>query len=441
MSVILDPIYLPALKGRIGRWAFYTVLMKFREVAERIHLSDEIYQNKRLSDMVQRTIQKSRVGVIANYLIVEKERFFPAMVVAVFDGEPNWIEFSVKKHSENLDLNLSGLDVSKLDSFGLLALRGDETLFPLDGQHRLAGIRRALTDPEADQSFLGDDEIAVMLVAHEHSDLGRTRSRRLFTVLNKRAVPVKKHETIALDEDDVMAIATRHLVERYEPLSQEGVVLFQTNASIPRDNCSAFTTIVTIYDMLFDLFTALAKRKAVALKFNRPNDDWLEVYLKCAEHFYSEMMRTFRDVGECLTNQSLSGVIAKNRREDGGHVLFRPVGQRLIAQLVARVVTDGSQEKFEDPNVDPGRVKELACVALTNGFQTFSTLPTDLASKPYARLIWEPETGKMRVGRAALLRDVILRRYKLLRGASEKSLRRRLKSSLGEEYEVGDFYW
>ena len=442
MNQDLGPIYLPALKGQIGQWAFYTVLMKFREVAERIHLSKEIYESEGLSDMVQRTIKESRVGAIASYLNMEKERFFPAMVVAVFDGEPNWFDFSVKKYNEKLQLDLSGLDVSKLDSFGLLQLNGDESLFPLDGQHRLAGIREALRDKGAEKKFLGDDEIAVMLVAHEHSTKGRRRSRRLFTVLNKRAVPVKKHETIALDEDDVMAIATRHLVERYEPLARsDELVLFRTNASIPSDNSSALLAIVTIYDMLFDLFRALAKRSSVYLKFNRPDDNWLEVYLGCAEHFFTKMADTFDEVRYCLNEPYSSKVIARNRREDGGHILFRPVGQRLIAQLVSSMVIHAYQEKFEDPRVDPKRVKKLAKDAISEGFHEFTTLPTDISRKPYASLIWELDTGKMRVGRAALLRDVILSRYELLRGKPQETLRERLKSSVGEEYEVHDFYW
>ena len=52
MKEKLEPLYLPALKGRVGSWAFYTTLMKFSEIEERIQMSDEVYQNKNLSDMV-----------------------------------------------------------------------------------------------------------------------------------------------------------------------------------------------------------------------------------------------------------------------------------------------------------------------------------------------------------------------------------------------------
>ena len=46
------------------------------------------------------------------------------------------------------------------------------------------------------------------------------RTRRLFTTLNRYAKPVKKSEIIALDEDDIIAIITRELVEKY-PLFRE----------------------------------------------------------------------------------------------------------------------------------------------------------------------------------------------------------------------------
>ena len=172
--------------------------------------------------------------------------------------------------------------------------------FPLDGQHRLAGIRSALEEPSEAREFLSDDEVTVMLVAHEPDEEGRTRSRRLFTVLNKRAVSVKKHETIALDEDDVMAIATRDLVEKFSPLSNAGVVSFSTSANIPTTNHTAFTTIVTLYDMLFDLFRAVSRRKSEELRFNRPDDDWTNVYIACARSFFSDVMSTFIEVGRCL---------------------------------------------------------------------------------------------------------------------------------------------
>lgn len=441
MNKKLDPAYLPALKGRIGKWAFYTTLMTFAEVNDRIRLSDEIYKNKNLSDMVQRSVNSERAKNIAEYLRQEEERFFPAMVVAVFEGEPNWFEFTISKQAGDIDFDINQLSRAKLDSFGFLALNGSERLFPLDGQHRLAGIRRALDEPESLEYYLPNDEVTVMLVAHEPSDEGRMRSRRLFTVLNKRAVSVKKHETIALDEDDVMAIGTRYLVERFDPLSRDGVVSFRTNANIKANEHGIFTAIVTLYDILNDLFKVISKRKLEELKFNRPDDRWIDVYRSCAECFFGQMMEKFPEVKRCLTDENPSNVIAANRREDGGHILFRPVGQRLLAQLVAEGTRGSFEEAFEDDTNKVEKVKEKAEDAIRSAFERFADLPTELTGKPYSELIWEPDTKKMQVSRATIVRDIILKRYGLIKPSVDSRLLSRLKSSIGEERELAEFLW
>ena len=441
MTPQLNATYLPALKGSVGRWAFYTTLMKFSEVAERIKLSDEIYQNKNLSDMVQRTVRSSRIAEIADYLSNDEERFFPAMVVAVFGGEPNWVDFSITSGDSQSGIDLSELDKSKLDAFGILVLKGNERLFPLDGQHRLAGIREALTLPGAKEKFLDDDEVAVMLVAHESSKEGRTRSRRLFTVLNKRAVPVKKHETIALDEDDVMAIATRYLVESFDPLTREDIVLFRTNANMPSNNDSAFTTIVTVYDMLYDLFRVVSRKSPEELKYHRPDSAWMNVYIACARKFFSNMMETFPEVKQCLSDDNPRAIIGRNRRVDGGHVLFRPVGQRLMAQTVAESIRSSFREKFGFGTRSALEATKQIDVTMQKAFQRFRTLPTDLTEPPYLNSIWEPGTCKMRVKRMAIVRDVILKQYGLIRSSVERRLDERIKSSVGSGSSIKDFLW
>jgi len=61
------------------------------------------------------------------------------------------------------------------------------------------------------------------------------RTRRLFTTLNKTAKAVTKGEIIALDEDDVMAIVVRNLVENH-PHFTEQRVLIVAQANLPATN-------------------------------------------------------------------------------------------------------------------------------------------------------------------------------------------------------------
>ncbi len=66
------------------------------------------------------------------------------MVVAVFGGTPDWHPFQIRAQNAKDGIDIPDLDVSKVDAFGFLSLDGTETLFTLDGQHRLAGIMAAL---------------------------------------------------------------------------------------------------------------------------------------------------------------------------------------------------------------------------------------------------------------------------------------------------------
>jgi DNA sulfur modification protein DndB len=96
------------------------------------------------------------------------------------------------------------------DSIGFLRLTGTEKLFAIDGQHRLSGIKHAI---EHDLE-LSEELVPVIFVGHANTVVGMRRTRRLFTTLNKTAVPVTKRDIIiALDEDDVMAITARRLYE------------------------------------------------------------------------------------------------------------------------------------------------------------------------------------------------------------------------------------
>lgn len=435
-------MYLPALKGRVGKWAFYTTLMKFSEVNSRISLSDEIYHNKGLSDLIQRTIESSRAKAISEYLRSEEERFFPAMVVAVFEGAPNWLEISINSSSDQADFDNSLLDLAKLNSFGLLELSGDEKLFPLDGQHRLAGIRKALSNHSQEDDLISSDEITVMLVAHEASKAGRIRSRRLFTVLNKRAVPVRKHQTIALDEDDVMAIATRHIVEEFDPLSKKGIVSCRTNANIPTTDYSTFTTIITLYDMITNIFRPLSKRSTYELKINRPNEIWLPVYLNAATTFFELLLKHFPEVNHCLTSKTPSKIISKQRHSEGGHILFRPVGQNIFSELVAYYIKATWKYGYELAKFDPDLVLRETEKCLGKAFEVFRNIPTDLTMKPYTNLIWIPETQKMEIGRKSIVRDIILMRYDLLSVVKESNkLNVRLRKALGESFNIEDFIW
>ena len=151
--------------------------MNLRELSTRVNYAKELHTNKSLSDMIQRALEDKRSKEIAAYLKDNSDRFFNSLVVAVYDGEPNWHPLSDVKSRYDTQPALE-LSEETIESVGFLTLRGDEKLFALDGQHRLAGIKRAIRDGMA----LSDDEISVIFLGHRNTADGieATRCRTRF---------------------------------------------------------------------------------------------------------------------------------------------------------------------------------------------------------------------------------------------------------------------
>ena len=46
----------PAIRARMGDWQYYMVRMKMREVARKVQLSQDIYEDRTIRDAVQREL-------------------------------------------------------------------------------------------------------------------------------------------------------------------------------------------------------------------------------------------------------------------------------------------------------------------------------------------------------------------------------------------------
>ena len=394
--------YYPSLRGTFGDWTYYSCLMSAKDVMDRVSFSDEIHPNKALSSLIQRTLKAGRAKEIGNYLLREPQRFFNSMVVAVYGGEPVWHGFS-NFRPQAADINLSEVSEEAEDSVGFLSFSGDEKLWALDGQHRLAGIRNAL----GRDSALESDQVSMLLVAHSNSKAGLKRTRQLFTTLNKTARPVGKGEIIALDENDTMAIVSRELFDFDPHFAEEKIKFAQTDNVSVSDG--ELTTIGNLYDVLYAIFSKYPKPKAKQdLRFIRPADDELGSYIATAKDFFAGLAAHFNPLGTFFNTPSgrSAGVVHRHRTASGGHVLFRPIGLKVFAEITAQLLSKG--HSLDDA---------LARVAL---------LPTDLNDQPYVNVIWQ--NGKIIASGRVLARDQLL--YMMgLRG--ESGLRERLARARG----------
>ena len=133
------------------------------------------------------------------------------------------------------------------------------------------------------------------------------RTRRLFTTLNRYAKPVSKSEIVALDEDDIIAITTRELVEKH-PLFQEKISLSKTKAVAVKDNRN-FTTIITLYDVL-EILLRENGRGWTNFKRYRPEDEIISEFYARSSRFWDMMIEYFPPL------------LAKCHRRIGVHMLY-----------------------------------------------------------------------------------------------------------------------
>ena len=379
------PIILPALRGIMGNWVYYSCLMDLHELSTRIDYAKEVHQNKFLSDMIQRTLKGDRSSQIASYLKTQPERFFNSLVIATYGGQPNWHAFSdVRNQSKSRELR--DLSEETVASVGFLTLQGDEKLFALDGQHRLAGIKKAVEDGLQQEPY---DEVSVIFVAHKATTEGLQRTRRLFTTLNKTARPVSKGDIIALDEDDVMAICVRRLIEETDLFMGERIAFVASN-NIPVANATSLTTIGNLYDLLAILFTnakfELTTKKADLQKV-RPNDEDLNKYFQFAKSYFEQLGKRVQELGAFFSAQNTKTVVRRYRGVRRGSALFRPIGLAIFTRIVARLSRD---------------------MTLVRAVNLAAKLPRRLDAAPYEGLMWDSSNQTILSGHNVTLREILL---------------------------------
>jgi DNA sulfur modification protein DndB len=366
-------ILLPALQGQFGDWLYYTALMSLDDVKERVSYANEIHKNKNLSESIQRRLDDVKRGKeISDFLIKNKDRFFNSLVVGVHGGDPQWHPLRVKALNKAHDL--ADIPKDEQEAIGYLELTGIEKLFALDGQHRLAGIRDALTKDTA----IGADHVPVILVSHKNTVDGLLRTRKLFIMLNKRAVPVKKPDIIALDEVDIAAIVTRRLVDGHQWFSRGQIDLLRYTSNLPKGDRQFLTTLGNLYDIVNIAIRQVMGREhekelkdADRLRLPEPRIDFYE---GLTLEFFRQLAKTDDLLGKYLENPKLTALLERARAPLEPHVLFRPIGLRIFANV-------------------SGQLRKT--LSLKETFSRISKAPILMTANCYEGTIWDSSRGNM----------------------------------------------
>jgi len=404
------PLFLPALQGSFGDWTYYSALVTLDDIVERIGYAAPLAENSSLAQQMQRRLDDGgRAEDIADYLLRNEDRFFNALVVGVLGGQPEWHPFSLSSHQPAHEL---GAVVERdQDLVGYLELSGDETLFALDGQHRLAGIRRALQQNPA----LGREKLSLIFVPHLATPAGVIRTRTLFISLNKKAVPVKRADIIILDEVDLTAIITRRLIDTDARFNRDVIDVQRFGNAIPA-NSPSWTTIGNFYDannMLIRHFVEGRDEDELrdAAKI-RLSEERIAFYQAGVVDFYERLARV-----EPLL-RTVMGADAERRRAAllDARTLANP---RLIARPVGlKIITAAAAE-----------LRKQYTVAQT--FRQLARVPLVMSREPFADLIWDTDRGRMLVSGQNLASRLLI--YMLGLSQFDARLRRSYADHLGED--------
>jgi len=372
-----ESISLPCLKGAMGDWYYYTTLLPFKEVATRVSLPREIreydFDKSKLNQLLQRDLDPKRTNAIASYLKRQKQRFFNSLILGIFGGTPSWQGIDISDNETYATLGET--DIEYLErSFGILTLNGSESIFAIDGQHRAFGIRKAYEE----NKNLGNEEIAAIFVAHKNTEDGIIRTRRLFSTLNRYAVPVNKAEIIQLSEDNNCAILTRELIEKYDNF-EERIQIYKTNVIRP-ENTDAFSNIIALYDIVIILLTdkRVAGQKVSGKDYKKYTKTRADQ--KTLKKDYQYLTRIFNEAINSIP--SLSNFFEKgyvDRKKTSTSLLFRPIGQYILFNVLA--VAKEHKKKQQALNY-------------------FSKDDFNLKNKIWYRIFWDQETETLDTNKA-----------------------------------------
>ena len=158
------------VRGRQAGKNFYIAMCTMRSVARMFTFTDVDIPAEQRS---QRTLRKSRIPKIRDYMITNPTDYVFSSVTVSVDGK---IKFTPTSQNKNL---------------GVISISQNAAILINDGQHRISAIKEAIVEKPS----LADDEISVVFF----EDLKLENSQQMFADLNKHAVKPTKSLGILYD--------------------------------------------------------------------------------------------------------------------------------------------------------------------------------------------------------------------------------------------------
>ncbi|MDE0309708.1 MAG: DNA sulfur modification protein DndB [Acidiferrobacterales bacterium] len=268
----------PAIKGfQAGKSYFITMCPL--GVIPKIFLFDE--EELVAEVRAQRTLNRSRVPEIADYILEKRNSYVFSALTASVDGPVHFEPVS---------------NVNGNDQIGTLHIPMTANFVINDGQHRRAAIETALKV----QPDLADETIAVVLFR----DSGLKRSQQMFADLNRYAVKPSRSLGLLYDHGDEGAEVTRNLVS--------GCVAFRDVVEMEK------TALASRSRRLFTFSAIYGATKLLLIEFK---EETLDERTNRAIRFWSAVERAFPEWKRVREGRLTSGEVRQDYIHSHGVVL------------------------------------------------------------------------------------------------------------------------
>jgi DNA sulfur modification protein DndB len=300
----------PAVQGRMGETEYYCSVLTYGEAARLIEFVEDVDDWSSDTDPESKTQRRLNVGRVERemvpYLLDVADHFYSALTVEV--RPPISSDGSVRVPFEPTGPEMPGGMVH-----GQVVLDGTETLYALDGQHRLKSIQLAVRQrPE-----LAREQIAVIFVPFR----SQRRSQLLFSDLNRYAKSPSKSISLLFSHRDPVVTIAKTLAERVAFLS--GRVEFEST-SLSKHTPNV-VTLSTLYEMTKSFLCG------------RPIDpaDQEEEITKQGT-IWSTLVETIPQWGQVASRDEHPAYLRSR------FIVMHGVGQQAIASAVAPLFQDGA---------------------------------------------------------------------------------------------------
>jgi len=261
----------------MGSRTYYACLMPLNAVPQFFKFTD--WAGISPEDREQRVLNFKRVPELAAYITENEEDYLFSSITASYKQEPTFEPYAPGSNIGTLKLRL-----------------GDELIIN-DGQHRAAGIVKALRDGSPS---LKDDTLSVLLFPWENTD----RVQQMFSDLNRFVQKTSKSLDILYDKRDDIAASTLAMIER--------VPVFKELTEKEKTSLEARSTKLFTLAALYDANVELLK--------NHGKEDILSNAQRLVE-YWTEVSKHMPDWSKVLSGQKLAIELRQERISSHSTVL------------------------------------------------------------------------------------------------------------------------